>query len=180
MAEFWQAKVLAWLTWTKSLFFWPNVDLHKWLGWLGKVSSDFGALCPSYQNLIIRLISCVNLLVNLRSMCLKVPTCIESFVILVAKVFSFLCVSFICISKSTQKENKFQKITARWRGILVLLFKTPDEKKVGTSEAVKRLTSCVNFHGMCFKAPTWMESLFPFVAELNISLSIVIFIYLRK
>ena len=129
MAEFWQAKVLAWLTWTKSLFFWPNVDLHKWLGWLGKVSSDFGALCPSYQNLIIRLISCVNLLVNLRSMCLKVPTCIESFVILVAKVFSFLCVSFICISKSTQKENKFQKITARWRGILVLLFKTPDEKK---------------------------------------------------
>ena len=50
------------------------------------------------------LIQCVNLLVNLNFICLKVPTCKESFVTLVAEVICHLCVC-VCVLYMFPKVN---------------------------------------------------------------------------
>ena len=64
------------------------------------------------------IISCVKLLVNLKSMRLKVPTCKESLVTLVAKVIIRLCVCVIDMSPNVYSEDKYISILRTERGFL--------------------------------------------------------------
>ena len=128
----------------------------------------------SSSGTVKRLISCVNLLVNMISMCFKVPTCKESIFTLVADVIiCFACVCVFHTSLKVNSEGKYDSTIRTGRGFpvnsTVTCWDTRWRKGVGTSEAVKRIISCVNLlvnlKSLCLKTPTCKGSLVTLVAK---------------
>ena len=71
----------------------------------------------SSSRTVKRLISCVNILVNINSVCLKVPICKESIVTLVAGVI--ICFDCVCVFHTSLKvysEGKYDSTFRTGRG----------------------------------------------------------------